>query len=594
MLAPDDRQLLVESLAPPLGAAFDEALATTFTLDLEALLIPALAFTAGAASGAIGDPLATLEALRRTGDRIDIFAQSGAITVPKRGEDLFAFLEPMVHQVHKPGEGLFHPKLWAVRYRDEATKAPSYRVLVLSRNLTLDNSWDVIVRLDSESVAPRIQEDNQPLSAFLASLPQRAGMPVGSDRRDRVESFAKEIRRVVWKAPEGLQGPTFHYLSGRGGHGIDLEGRRHLVVSPFVNDEGIAMFADSPDLTVVSRIEELEKLSSDVAQSLSSYVLDVPPSDAPEQEMPERSVLGLLHAKAYVIEPGGRAQRARLIVGSANATNIAFTNNVEFLVEFEGRRRDLGVDALLGPEAGFRQMVREYEATGGETLSPTDQLQRTLENALRAMAEITHTVEVHRGGESSHSLTLRANQAYHVPEGADVSVELLTRRGVAHRPAAGVPLEISVHDVETTQITPFLAIRLQSEDVVVETIVIARIENDPADRLDEVLASQFDDPEKFRRFLLMVLSPGEFEFAASVTSASGTRSAGAAPGARDAAILDLVLARLADGSASLGDLGSLVDRLRATEHGMKAFPDGFLDLWAEVEQAAATLSEDPR
>lgn len=595
MLAPDDRQLLVESLAPPLGTRFDAAIATTFTLDLEALLIPALAFSAGAATDAGGDPLAILEALRRTSDRIDVFAQTGAIAVPKKGEDLFAFLEPMVHQVRKPRGGLFHPKVWAVRYLDKITDAPSYRVLVLSRNLTLDNSWDVAVRLDSERIAPDDQPENEPLSGLLSSLPNQTVIPIDGARRTRIEALADEIRKVVWECPDGLNGPTFHHLRPDAPHGIDLDGRRHLIISPFVNDEGLAMFAQSPQLTVVSRVDELEKLSPVVAESLDAYVLDVSQFDAPDPAAPERNLLGQLHAKAYVIEPRGRAQRARILLGSVNATHMAFTRNIEFLVEFEGRRRALGVETMLGADAPFRQMVRAYQPSGGQVPTAAEELQQAMERVLCTIAEIVHTIRVHNGSEGTHSLRLRAAEPYRLPAEWDLSVELLTRAGVAHRPVAGRLLDVIVDGVATADITPFVSIHLHSGETTVSTVVVATIENDPADRLDEILARQFDDPEKFHRFLLMMLSPGEFDFAAAALAGArdGRRAANSSVHA-DSAVLDLVLARLAEGSTSLGELGSLVDRLRSTEQGRKAFPEGFLDLWAEVERAMRTLNEGSR
>ena len=53
MLAPDSRAVLLEQLRPPSGCMFDEAVATTFTLDLSATLIPALAFSSFSYSGVI-------------------------------------------------------------------------------------------------------------------------------------------------------------------------------------------------------------------------------------------------------------------------------------------------------------------------------------------------------------------------------------------------------------------------------------------------------------------------------------------------------------------------------------------------------------
>jgi HKD family nuclease len=55
-----------------------------------------------------------------------------------------------------------------------------------------------------------------------------------------------------------------------------------------------------------------------------------------------------LHTKLYVADCGWQA---RLWTGSANATEAAFTHNVEFLVELRGKRADIGIDNLLQQES---------------------------------------------------------------------------------------------------------------------------------------------------------------------------------------------------------------------------------------------------
>jgi len=119
MLSPNSRAVLLEQLRPPSGCMFDEAVATTFTLDLSATLIPALAFSSFSYSGSAPDPIAVLESLRRATGRFDVFCQAGNIAVPQQAADLMAFLEPVVHEVRRPRGGLFHPKVWFVRYVDD-------------------------------------------------------------------------------------------------------------------------------------------------------------------------------------------------------------------------------------------------------------------------------------------------------------------------------------------------------------------------------------------------------------------------------------------------------------------------------------------
>lgn len=116
MLAPDDRAVLLDLLRPPPDMKLDVAVATTFTLDLEAALVAPLAFVAFDVAGP-GDPIAVLEAVRSVASRLTVFCQAGETRAPHTASDLFAFLEPVVHEVRRPRTGhLFHPKLWLLRY----------------------------------------------------------------------------------------------------------------------------------------------------------------------------------------------------------------------------------------------------------------------------------------------------------------------------------------------------------------------------------------------------------------------------------------------------------------------------------------------
>ena len=158
VLAPDSRELLLDALRPPTGYSLDRAVATTFTLDLETALTVPLAF-AGFRLDEQPDPVEVMEALRGMSERIDIFCQAGAIGAGRWPSDLLALLENVIHEVRRPRPGhIFHPKTWLLRFRDESQE-PSYRLLVLSRNLTADRSWDTILWLDGWR-AGRINQGN--------------------------------------------------------------------------------------------------------------------------------------------------------------------------------------------------------------------------------------------------------------------------------------------------------------------------------------------------------------------------------------------------------------------------------------------------
>ncbi len=143
----------------------------------------------------------------------------------------------------------------------------------------------------------------------------------------------------------------------------DFSGYRHLVMSPFLTEGGLGPFAGSPELTVISRSEELDRIDPLVLDAASVYALDplvgygdpaeaetVSPEESPEEDQgvtdPASGPPGLhdLHAKLYVAE---RSKRAHVFVGSANATDAAFSGNVEVLCELVGGHSKLGVMAIV-------------------------------------------------------------------------------------------------------------------------------------------------------------------------------------------------------------------------------------------------------
>src|SRR5262245_30632704 len=154
MLDPNDRRLLLESLRPPEGFQLDFAVATTYSLDLVALLTAPVAFTfydwEHEDGRPVVEPLALLEALSRHAERLAIFCQADRILLPRGAHGLFGFLEERVIPVsaRRPG-GIFHPKVWVLRYVDPVNKV-RYRLLVSSRNLTFDRGWDTLLVLDGE------------------------------------------------------------------------------------------------------------------------------------------------------------------------------------------------------------------------------------------------------------------------------------------------------------------------------------------------------------------------------------------------------------------------------------------------------------
>ena len=97
MLDPADRTVLTEALRPPIGFRLDQVIATTYTLDLVALLTLPLSFTLSSGDGITESGVLTrLLSWRRFGGTpavLPCFVRPGASAVPRRGQLLFGYLE---------------------------------------------------------------------------------------------------------------------------------------------------------------------------------------------------------------------------------------------------------------------------------------------------------------------------------------------------------------------------------------------------------------------------------------------------------------------------------------------------------------------
>ena len=350
MLQPSDRAHLFDALRPPEDYSLDCAIGTTFTLDLLTLLTAPLAFTsfdwANEEGSLVHRPQALLATMQQYANRISLFCQTGKIALPKDTSLLFSYLEESVIEVNAPKNGLFHPKVWILRFT-APNRSVCYRLLCLSRNLTFDRAWDTILRLDGELTDSEISA-NQPLSDFVRWLPKLAHhRAVPHHTQLAVDLIQKEIQRVAFELPSGFQKLIFHPMGVGETSTFPLSGPidRLLIVSPFVSDDALKRLGKLGRRNVlISRPESLAPLQPD-ALGQFDQMFQLSPGANPEDddtdansEFSELAPLVGLHAKLYVADAG---KNTRIWTGSANATQAAFFSNVEFLVELVGPKAKL-------------------------------------------------------------------------------------------------------------------------------------------------------------------------------------------------------------------------------------------------------------
>ena len=597
MLSPDERILLVDLLAPPApGFRLEHAVATTFTLHLQSLLPVPLAL-AGAELSDTSDPLGVLQAIRTFADRIDVFCQAGQVAVPATASPLFAFLEPIVHQVRRPRPGhLFHPKLWLLRFAtDDGDQM--LRLVCGSRNLTADRAWDAVISLDG-TVTAQPKARNRPLHDLIASLPDRVPAGITPERHQAVAELADLVRYVEWEPPPGAVTDDwlhFHTFGPAKSPPPNFDGPRRLIVSPFLNEEGLDHVWEKGEATIISRAESFDALSDDYHDELIDWkaqllVLDenaaIPDPD--EEEAGLRWTLAGLHAKTYLVE---RGHRAHLFIGSANATDAAFGGNDEILIEIVGRKSKWGLASTLADKAGSLAKLLVPYARSPLPEDPEADLRRQLENALRIYAELTYTATITPTGDDTWDLLLTTNEAVpEPPDTAELTVRPLTiTTALAAGPDTAIDATWTLDGVE--QITPFIALTLTvpygKATIEATCTVVARLIGGPDDRLDRILASHIGSPGAFIRFLLLLLQlAGRDATAADLFSGSGGSGGFDRLFTSDnAGILEAVTTALASHPEAIDDVDRLVARLNRTEAGRQLLPCGWEPFWTQVTEA---------
>ena len=376
--------------------------------------------------------------------------------------------------------GVFHPKVWLLRYVTP-NEPPFYRLLCLTRNLTFDRSWDLMLRLEGQVTENRKRAygPNNPLGDFVQALPTLAVAADGVNQRihDDVDLLQDEVRRVVFQPPDGFDKHVAFYPSGIRGYRaykFDEPYNRAMVVSPFLSDSFLTGLAEQGRQHVlISTVDSLALLSQETVGRFNSiYVLDdgavaeaQDDGDGDtESEAPGRSAdPSGLHAKLFVLEQGWNST---WLVGSANATDAAFeSRNVEFMVELKGRRSEIGIDKLLGADGdtfSLRSLLKSYQpaAADGPVDKQAAQAEKLAEAVRTWLIGLDLRAEIAAQGDNQYTFHLSAgNDPPRPPGNYAVSVWPISLRPEQYR---RLELPLVFPALSLIALTPFVAFEVKA------------------------------------------------------------------------------------------------------------------------------------
>lgn len=595
MLAPESRALLTDALRPPEGCRLDAAVATTYSLDLNAMLLAPLTFAlfdTAVADGTEIDPIRLLESVRRYATNIAVFCQAGGIAVPaSKFSPILAFAEGSVAEV-APRDGVFHPKVWVVRFVDHSGEQ-IHRVLVSSRNLTFDRSWDTILRLD-EDAGPAHAINPGPLTDFLRSIPSLA---VGADHSELVEDLCSSLAGVTFALPEPFtEGEFLPRGLGSQGFPFPQSADRTLVISPFLTLGALdSVVPTSEERTLISRPESLDRLGTIPLAGWRTLTFqrtaEVHSDD--QLEVSEDSGSGTplappdgLHAKTFIFDVGVKAE---VITGSGNLTHSGWHENVEFGVRLRGPVKSCGVAAALEGSTevpGLEALLSAY-APDSETgvPDPSEGTRLLIERAHATFVESEPKLQITSFSDDLVSASLTTVAPWSDP--GETTIRLLTLPGQDRRWRADNS-SARWSSLSPRSVTPYLVLETTAGSGVAKAtrrcVVKAELHGDIGDRSADALSQLLTSKEDVLRYLILLLGdPSYDDWAAELGGAeSGRFTPSAGYAAHDYALFEPLVRAAGRDDVALARVASLVEDLRSLSNGHDLTPEGFDELWAAV------------
>jgi hypothetical protein len=594
--------MLTDALRPPAGFRVDVAVGTTYSLNLTALLLAPLSFAVfdqGSVDeiGAL-DPIRLLEAVRRYAEHTTVFCQAGGIHVPGNYRSILTFVEDSVLEVMPPHEGaIFHPKIWAMRF-SEPDGRHLHRVVILSRNLTFDRSWDTALVLDED---PDGVIDAAPAAAFVKGLPALALGPLAPQRSAEIASLVESLATARLAAPAPFRGGELIPIGMTRERvwPFPVTGSRVLAISPFLTKPAVAaLSAVAPERTLISRAESLELIGAHAVDGWHVNVLQRLAEVDPDDDIDDVATPTLdgfleahdgLHAKTFVIDRGDG--QSITVTGSANLTSPTWGTNVEFNAVLHGPTAVCGVDAVLNgsPEApGLSRIMEEYtviaEAGADDSAIATSYELERFHQQLAIASPVLHVGSVD-GDRVAVTLTL--SLPAEAPGATRIWIASLPAETQAQ--ALGSPLHWTIAPIN---VTPFIAIETTlgsgAERVTRRCVLKADLTGAIDGRRNDAVFSILRSKEDVLRYLVFLLGDPSYDtLFAQLAGVDGERYYGSNRPiltSADVALFEPLVRAAGRDEDALARVASLVEDLRALPNGDELVPDGFDELWDVVWQ----------
>ena len=510
MLNPKNNRLDYGSiLSPPNNYELDFAIGTTYTLDLDALVGASisLGLSTEIDSDLNKNPIFLLEALRSTGDKVALFCESGQIKLPNKPTPLYILLEEMVFQVTNENNvkyskyASFHPKVWLIRYTNDENEI-LYRIIVLSRNLTFDRSWDLTFTMDGRK-ANKSSSKNNPVIKFIEYLSRYS---TDDDKTAKIHQIIDELQYVQFELNSPFEG--FEFIVNGIDDSFAIQNQqlftsnsldKLLIMTPFLSKDVIEGFNSRKNpkspATLITRLQSLDKdltLDNFDVYALKDEIVDGESLISGETEEFTKQDI---HAKMYVVE---KTKYTDLYLGSLNASHNALYGNIEFIIKLWARKRRFNINKVLkevfngeadGPDNPF-QLIDLNNLKLGESD------ENNLNLVVKGIVRLTAAAKIIENG-AKYDIELEFEN--------DCDKYDITVNPLLSNKTREFSRRMVFKELDKTQLSEFFVITVSKDDETVRRVIKISVDNLPEDRQKEVVSKVINDKTAFIRYVAFLL-----------------------------------------------------------------------------------------
>lgn len=621
MLNPNNDRLDYGSiLSAPANYELDFAIGTTYSLDLDSLVGASIALGLSEETDTFlrENPIFLLEALRSTGDKIALFCENGRIALPRNITQLYILLEEMVFQVNNPNViktkfASFHPKFWLVRYVNEDEEV-IYRIIVLSRNLTFDRSWDISFYMDGKKVensTKSIKNKNKNLTIFLDYLKE---FSIDSDKINKIDEIIKELDFVEFDLNNNTF-EDFDFIPNGVSEDVSIENYPLfkedfddlVIITPFFSKNVIKDFNQRAKenqsyqnskidgesrVYLFTRAESLSSLTNDSCDEFKIYtlkdqIIDGESTISEESDDSEESGVEVnqvlyqhqdIHAKIYFVRKGAQVD---LYLGSLNASHNALKGNVEFMIHLKTNYRKFNLNKFLndlfcGEEGGSESPFQLVDDINKYIDSDGPVEDNDLDSILKDVARLNFKSKITFDDEF-YKINLNVDNFSYFENEHNMDDFTISIKPLLSEKMGKLSQTMSFEKLNKIQLSTFFVINVKKGEESISRVIKIETEGMPDDRDKDVISSIVTDKTAFIRYVAFLLG----EDSISSLLPTGTEDDGEGPDSTHLTHVQLpaLYEKMLDAAVDHQDKFREVEYLIQTLSDDNVIPEGFEELY---------------